>query len=67
MIEREERITVGAGQFDTLRIVARHDNHKSQVMYEMWYAPEAKQWIRLKEHFPSGIRYREMTDLALAG
>jgi hypothetical protein len=67
MIEREERITVGAGEFDTLKIVARHDHHKSQVMYEMWYAPEAKQWVRLKEHFPSGIRYREMTDLALGG
>ena len=66
-IEREERITVGAGEFDTLVIVARHDHHKSQVMYEMWYAPEAKQWVRLKEHFPSGIRYREMTDLDLEG
>jgi hypothetical protein len=66
-IEREERITVGAGEFDTLVIVARHDHYKSQVMYEMWYAPGAKQWVRLKEHFPSGIRYREMTDLELAG
>lgn len=65
-IEDEERISVGAGAFETLKIVARHDHHKSEVMYEMWYAPAAKQWVRLKEHFPSGIRYREMTELALA-
>jgi hypothetical protein len=65
-IEDEERISVGAGAFETLKIVARHDHHKSEVMYEMWYAPEAKQWVRLREHFPSGIRYREMTELALA-
>ena len=35
------------------------------VMYEMWYAPEAKQWVRLKEHFPNGVRYRELTALNL--
>lgn len=65
MIEREERITVGAGEFDTLVIVARHDHQKGPLMYEMWYAPEAKQWVRLKEHFPAGIRYRELTALNL--
>ena len=65
-IEGEERVRIDAGAFDTLKIVARHDRYKSAIMYEMWYAPEARQWVRLKEYFPSGTRYRELTDLALA-
>jgi hypothetical protein len=57
---------VEAGTFDTLKIVARHGRHDSPaVMYEMWYAPKVKQWVRLKEHSPKGIRYRELTDFAL--
>jgi hypothetical protein len=65
-VEEQERIRVEAGSFDTLKIVARHERHDSAaVMYEMWYAPKVKQWVRLKEHFPSGIRYRELTDFAL--
>jgi hypothetical protein len=65
-VEDEERVRVEAGTFDTLKIVARHERHDSPAtMYEMWYAPKAKQWVRLKEHFPSGIRYRELTDFAL--
>lgn len=65
-VEDLERIRVEAGTFDTLKIVARHERHDSPaVMYEMWYAPKAKQWVRLKEHFPWGIRYRELTDFAL--
>jgi len=34
-------------------------------MYEMWYAPEPEKWVRLKEHFPAGLRYRELTALSL--
>lgn len=65
-IEAKERVRVDAGTFDTLRIVARHGHYQSEdVMYEMWYAPEVKQWVRLKEHFPAGVRYRELTDFAL--
>jgi hypothetical protein len=65
-VEDQERIRVEAGTFDTLKIVARHERHDNPaVMYEMWYAPKVKQWVRLKEHFPSGIRYRELTDFAL--
>jgi hypothetical protein len=65
-IEARERVRVDAGTFDALRIVARHGHHQSDdVMYEMWYAPEVKQWVRLKEHFPAGIRYRELTEFAL--
>jgi hypothetical protein len=65
-VESEEQIRVEAGIFDTLKIVARHENYDSPaVMYEMWYAPKAKQWVRLQEHFPSGVRYRELIDFAL--
>lgn len=63
-VEGEERVRVEAGTFDALRIVARHAPTPA-IMYEMWYAPEAKQWVRLREHFPSGIRYRELTALSL--
>jgi hypothetical protein len=63
-VEGEEEVRVEAGTFKTLRIVARHDPTPA-VMYEMWYAPEAKQWVRLKEHFPNGVRYRELTALNL--
>jgi hypothetical protein len=63
-VEGEEEVRVEAGTFKTLRIVARHDPTPA-VMYEMWYASEAKQWVRLKEHFPNGVRYRELTALNL--
>jgi hypothetical protein len=65
-VESEERIGVEAGTFDTLKIVAWHEHYKSEaVMYEMWYAPAVKQWVRLKEHFPAGVRYRELTEFVL--
>ena len=65
-VESEEQIRVEAGTFDTLKIVAWHEFYKSgAVMYEMWYAPKVKQWVRLQEHFPTGIRYRELTEYAL--
>ena len=63
-VEGEERVRVEAGTFDALKIVARHAPTPA-IMYEMWYAPEARQWVRLKEHFPAGIRYRELTALNL--
>ncbi len=63
-VEGEEEVRVEAGTFKALRIVAQHDPTPA-VMYEMWYAPEAKQWVRLKEHFPNGVRYRELTALNL--
>jgi hypothetical protein len=63
-VQAEEEVRVEAGTFQALRIVARHDPTPA-VMYEMWYAPAAKQWVRLKEHFPNGVRYRELTALSL--
>ena len=63
-VEGEERVRVEAGTFQALKIVARHAP-TPEIMYEMWYAPEARQWVRLKEHFPAGIRYRELTALSL--
>jgi hypothetical protein len=58
-VEGEDEVRVEAGTFAAWRIVARHYPTPA-VMYEMWYAPRVKQWVRLKEHFPSGVRYREM-------
>lgn len=59
-VEAEENTEVEAGTFKTFKVVARHLQDTS-IMYEMWFAPEVKQWVQLKEHFPSGIRYRELT------
>ena len=63
-VEGQDRVRVGAGEFDAFRVVARHAPTPA-IMYEMWYAPEVKQWVRLKEHFPAGIRYRELTAFSL--
>jgi hypothetical protein len=63
-VESEDVVRVAGGSFKTLRIVARY-YPTPDVVYEMWYAPEVKQWVRLKEYFPSGIRERELTDFTL--
>lgn len=63
-VEGADDVRVEGGNFRALRIVARY-YPTPDIMYEMWYAPAVKQWVRLKEHFPSGIRSRELTDFNL--
>lgn len=63
-VEGEEDVQVDGGSFRTLRIAARF-YPTPDLVYEMWYAPTAKQWVRLKEYFPAGVRFRELTDFAL--
>lgn len=63
-VEGEEYVTVQGGAFRALRIVARF-HPTPELVYEMWYAPAVKQWVRLKEYFPAGVRSRELTDFAL--
>ena len=63
-VEGEERVQVPGGAFRALRIVARF-HPTPELVYEMWYAPAVKQWVRLKEYFPAGVRSRELTDFAL--
>ena len=63
-VEGEEIVRVEGGAFRTLDIVARFDP-TPDLVYEMWYAPAVKQWVRLKEYSPAGVRSRELTDFAL--
>jgi len=58
-VEGDETITVLAGTFRTLKISWR--NKKTNVLlYEMWYAPHVKQWVKIREVLSSGIREREL-------
>jgi len=64
MVEAEETVTVPAGTFKTFRIVRR--NKKSgAVRYELWYAPQLKQWVKIRENLDSGMRVRELTAFRL--
>jgi hypothetical protein len=58
-VEAQETITVTAGTFPTLKIVAINAS-TGQTVYEMWYAPDVKWWVRLREHRRDGIREREL-------
>jgi hypothetical protein len=58
-VEADETVTVLAGTFRTVRIAWR--NKKSNVLlYEMWYAPHVKQWVKIREVLSGGIREREL-------
>ena len=58
-VEGEEVITVPAGTFRTYRVVWRNKNTNA-VVYEMWYAPDVKQWIKDRDILSNGIREREL-------
>jgi hypothetical protein len=58
-VESEETVTVPAGTFRTLKIVWRNKKSNSLV-HEIWYAPEAKQWVKIREVLSTGIREREL-------
>jgi hypothetical protein len=59
-----EQITVPAGSFDTYKIVSRNMKTGRQV-YEMWYAPAVKQWVKIHESTDTGERKRELTAYSL--
>jgi len=58
-IEGEETITVRAGVLRTVKIVARNKK-TGALIYEMWYAPAARSWARLREPLRGGVREREL-------
>jgi hypothetical protein len=63
-VEGEETVTVAAGTFKTFRIVCRNKK-TGAVRYEMWYAPEVGQWVKLREHLESGLRVGELAAFKL--
>jgi hypothetical protein len=58
-VEAEETVTIGAGTFRALKISLRNNN-TSALISETWYAPAAKQWVKLREILTSGIREQEL-------
>ena len=55
----EETITVPAGTFRTFKIVWRH-KHTRALINELWYAPDVKQLVKIRESLWNGIGEREL-------
>jgi hypothetical protein len=55
----EETVTVAGGIFRTLKTVCRNPT-TSEVVYEMWYAPEAKHWVKERTIYSWGVQEREV-------
>jgi hypothetical protein len=64
IVGAEETVAVPAGTFRTLKIEWRNRN-TNVLLYEMWYAPAAKQWVKIREVLANGIREREMIEFRL--
>ncbi len=63
-VEAEESATVPAGTFRTLKITWRNKN-TGALNYEMWYSPEVKQWVKIREILSNGVRERELVSFKL--
>jgi hypothetical protein len=63
-VEAEETVAVPAGTFKTFKIVCRNKK-TGAIRYEMWYAPEVGQWVKLRENLDSGLRVSELTAFKL--
>lgn len=55
----QETLTVPAGTFQTIKVVVRNSRTGSPL-YEYWYAPAVKQWVKIHEWRDSGEQTREM-------
>jgi IrrE N-terminal-like domain len=55
----EETVTVAGGIYRTIKTVCR-DKTTNDVVYEMWYAPEAKHWVKEWTKYPWGVMEREV-------
>jgi hypothetical protein len=63
-IETEEAVTVPAGAFKAIKITSTNKNTGATI-YDMWYAPEVKQWVKIREILSNGIRERELIGFKL--
>jgi hypothetical protein len=55
----EETVTVPAGTFQTIKVVVRNSRTRSPL-YEYWYAPAVKQWVKIHEWREAGEQTREL-------
>ena len=60
----EETVTVAGGVYRTLKTVCR-DKATNEVASEMWYAPEAKHWVKDWSRFSWGVQERELMSVKL--
>jgi hypothetical protein len=58
-IEGEERVTVPAGTFHTVKITARNVRDDA-IVSESWYAPDVRLPVRIVERSPKGRLEREL-------
>ena len=54
-----ETVSVPAGTFATVKIGCR-DKRSGAAMYEAWYAPAVKQFVRWQGHWADGLEKREV-------
>jgi hypothetical protein len=62
--EAAEVVTVPAGRFDTLKVVSRIGS-RGPVESEYWYSAESRNFVRLREHFPNGVRTWELIEFSV--
>jgi tetratricopeptide (TPR) repeat protein len=59
-VETDDPLTVPAGTFRTLLVVCRNER-TGEVVFEYWYAPRAKFWVRERVRLPDGMGEAELT------
>ena len=55
----EETLTVAGGIFRTIKTVCR-DKATNEIVSQVWYAPEAKHWVKEWNRFSWGVQEREL-------
>jgi hypothetical protein len=58
-IDSQESLTVTAGTFRVFKTVCR-ESQSGKVLYQVWYSPEAKTWVRDWRPLADGVMEREL-------
>lgn len=61
-VDSEEHVSVPAGSFETLKVTMRN-KRTGALIYEMWWAPDVRHWVKIRENLDSGTRDRELIGL----
>jgi len=59
----EETVTVAGGVYRTIKTTCR--DKSNQVVFEVWYAPEVKHWVKEWTRFSWGVQERELMAVKL--
>ena len=66
VVERQETVTVPAGEFETAKIACLNKATEKTV-YEIWYSPQVRFWVRERVLFSYGWQERELLSYQLDG